>query len=110
MMRSTTSERLCGIFIKSFYFTKLLRDASKYIFYTSNHKNFSNNFQYDNFKSAKTSNAGSIDDIIGNSQKSYYGNSMDNQMFNQAQKKRNRLTFLRDGMIISFHLRKVNIK
>jgi hypothetical protein len=108
MMRSTPSERLCGIFIKRIYFAKLInKDLSKYIFYTSNHKNFSNNYQYENFKSAKTSNTGSIDDIIGNSQKSNFGYSMENQMFNQAPKKRNRLTFLRDGMIISFHLRKV---
>jgi len=109
-MRLKHVERLHGIFLikRKTFINFIKRDLNKLKFYTMNHKKFSNNNQYENFKSTKSSNPGSIEEIIGNSQKSNFGNSNDNQMYNQVAKKRSKLTFLRDGMVISFHLRKVN--
>jgi hypothetical protein len=80
-----------------------------------NLKHFTEYFQNENFKSSKSSSSQSIEDIMGNSnsQDSNYRNPMNNNMqgyqnqFSQAPKKRNRMSFLRDGMIISFYLRKV---
>jgi len=77
-----------------------------------NLKHFTDSFQNENFRTAKTPSSESIEDIMGNSQESNYRYSMNNNMQNQNQmnlqnRKRNRFSFLRDGMLISFHLRKV---
>lgn len=110
MMRLTPLMNTIKIKSKTLLINTLEKGKARVMIRT-NLKHFSSFFQNENFKTAKNSSSESIEDIMGNSQDSNYrGNSnMNYQNQNYPVKKRQRLSFLRDGMIISFYLRKVII-
>jgi hypothetical protein len=105
-MQSLGIKKFLGNFVKSF-------GSNIKIFVSTNNKtpikNFSSNFVKFNQESK---NNQSIDDVMGqtsNSYSQYSGSNYQNSTNNQIQKaKRSRVTFVREGMMLTMYLKKVN--